>query len=200
MRGQLKIEIRADGAHISGYVNVTEKKSRPVITPHGKVVEEIEPRAFEQAISRAGNITVTVDHDNSHVYASTDEGTLKLYEDNIGLHADVLVTDDTLIDLAKKGKVKGWSFGMYNVRDELERRADDLPLRRIKALDLDHITLVVRKSPVYSATSVELRADAEVDLEIRSTEEAPRVTVDEPETPAYDNAPFRARLEAIKKH
>jgi len=63
----LKIEIRADGAHISGYVNVTEKKSRPVITPHGKVVEEIEPRAFEQAISRAGNITVTVDHDNSHV-------------------------------------------------------------------------------------------------------------------------------------
>ena len=196
----MKIEIRADGAHISGYVNVTEKKSRPVITPHGKVVEEIEPRAFEQAISRAGNITVTVDHDNSHVYASTDEGTLKLYEDNIGLHADVLVTDDTLIDLAKKGKVKGWSFGMYNVRDELERRADDLPLRRIKALDLDHITLVVRKSPVYSATSVELRADAEVDLEIRSTEEAPRVTVDEPETPAYDNAHFRARLEAIKKH
>lgn len=196
----MKIEIRADGAHISGYVNVTEKKSCPVITPHGKVVEEIEPRAFEQAISRAGNITVTVDHDNSHVYASTDEGTLKLYEDNIGLHADVLVTDDTLIDLAKKGKVKGWSFGMYNVRDELERRADDLPLRRIKALDLDHITLVVRKSPVYSATSVELRADAEVDLEIRSTEEAPRVTVDEPETPAYDNAPFRARLEAIKKH
>ena len=196
----MKIEIRADGAHISGYVNVTEKKSRPVITPHGKVVEEIEPRAFEQAISRAGNITVTVDHDNSHVYASADEGTLKLYEDNIGLHADVLVTDDTLIDLAKKGKVKGWSFGMYNVRDELERRADDLPLRRIKALDLDHITLVVRKSPVYSTTSVELRADAEVDLEIRSTEEAPRVTVDEPETPAYDNAPFRARLEAIKKH
>ena len=39
----MKIEIRADGAHISGYVNVTEKKSRPVVTPHGKVVEEIEP-------------------------------------------------------------------------------------------------------------------------------------------------------------
>ena len=196
----MKIEIRADGAHISGYVNVTEKKSRPVVTPHGKVVEEIEPRAFERAISRAGNITVTVDHDNSHVYASTDEGTLKLYEDNIGLHADVLVTDDTLIGLARKGKVKGWSFGMYNVQDELEQRADDLPLRRIKALDLDHITLVVRKSPIYSATSVELRADAKVELEIRSAEETPRITVDEPDTLAYDNAPFRARLEAIKKH
>ena len=43
----MQLEYRADGAHISGYVNVTEKKSRPVMTPHGRVVEEIEPRAFE---------------------------------------------------------------------------------------------------------------------------------------------------------
>lgn len=107
VKSQMKIEVRADGAHISGYVNVVERKSRPVITPHGKVVEEIESRAFEQAINRAGNITVTVDHDSNHVYASTDEGTLKLYEDNIGLHADVLITDETLIDLAKKGKNQG---------------------------------------------------------------------------------------------
>ena len=40
----MHIEVRADGARLSGYVNVTEKKSRPVITPRGKVVEEIEPR------------------------------------------------------------------------------------------------------------------------------------------------------------
>lgn len=195
----MNIEIRADGAHISGYVNVTEKKSRPVITPHGKVIEEIEPRAFEQAIGRAGNITVTVDHDNSHVYASTDEGTLKLYEDDIGLHADVLVTDETLIDLAKRGKVKGWSFGMYNVRDELEQRSEGLPLRRIKALDLEHITLVVRKSPIYSATSVEVRADAEVALETRSTEAVPSVSVEEPAPAPFDNSAYRARVEAIRK-
>ena len=172
----MNIEIRADGAHISGYVNVTEKKSRPVITPHGRVVEEIEPRAFEEALSRAGNITVTVDHDSTHVYASTDDGTLRLYEDNIGLHADVLVTDETLIELAKKGKIRGWSFGMYNVQDELEQRANDLPLRKIKSLDLDHLTLVVHKCPIYSATSVELRADEEINLEIRSTEEMMQIT------------------------
>ena len=198
----MQIEIRADGAQITGYVNVTEKKSRPVITPHGKVIEEIEPRAFEAAIGRAGNITVTVDHDSSHVYASTDEGTLKLYEDSIGLHADVLIRDDTLIELAKKGKIKGWSFGMYNVKDEMEPRADDLPLRRVKALDLDHITLVVKKSPVYSATSVEIRADAEVDVETRTMEQEPQITEVElrkPDAPFFDIAPYRARLEAIKK-
>ena len=113
----MQLEFRADGAHISGYVNVTEKKSRPVITPHGKVIEEIEPRAFEAAIGRAGNITLTVDHDGSHVYAETSNGSLKLFEDSIGLHADVLITDSTLIELAKKGKIRGWSFGMYNVED-----------------------------------------------------------------------------------
>lgn len=198
----MNIEIRADGAHISGYVNVTEKKSRPVITPHGKVVEEIEPRAFEEAINRAGNINVTVDHDDTHIYASTSDGTLKLYEDSIGLHADVLITDENLIDLAKQGKIKGWSFGMYNVKDEIEPRADDLPLRKIKALDLDHVTLVVRKSPVYSATSIEVRADEEVSVETRTMEQAPQITEIEPEkpdAPFFDNSAFRRRVESIKK-
>ena len=32
----MKIEIRADGAHISGCVSAAEKKSRPVITPREK--------------------------------------------------------------------------------------------------------------------------------------------------------------------
>lgn len=102
----MQLEFRADGAHISGYVNVTEKKSRPVMTPHGRVVEEIEPRAFETAIQRAGNITLTVDHDDSHIYADTKNGTLKLYEDNIGLHADVLIADPDLIEIAKKGRIR----------------------------------------------------------------------------------------------
>lgn len=194
----MQLEFRADGAHISGYVNVTEKKSRPVITPHGKVIEEIEPRAFEAAISRAGNITLTVDHDSSHVYAETRNGSLNLYEDSIGLHADVLITDKTLIELAQKGKIKGWSFGMYNVQDELEARTEDLPLRHIKALDLDHVTLVVNKQPVYSATSVELRADEESIVETRSFENP--VEVREALLSDFDNSAFWGRVNAVKHH
>ena len=172
----MNIEVRADGARITGYVNVTEKKSRPVITPRGKVIEEIEPRAFAEAISRAGNITVTVDHDKSHIYASTDDGTVTLKEDAIGLHADVLIKDKDLIELAKKGKIRGWSFGMYNVKDSMEERAGDLPIRHIKALDLDHLTLVVKKSPIYSATSVELRAGEDIELETRASLDEPTLS------------------------
>ena len=191
----MNIEVRADGARITGYVNVTEKKSRPVITPRGKVIEEIEPRAFAEAISRAGNITVTVDHDKSHIYASTDDGTVTLKEDAIGLHADVLIKDKDLIELAKKGKIRGWSFGMYNVQDEIEQRADDVPLRKIKALDLDHVTLVIDKRPVYSATSVEVRADAEAVVETRAAYGDAQI-VDN--APRFDNSAYRARVEAIK--
>lgn len=198
----MQIEIRAGEARITGYVNVTEKKSRPVVTPHGRAVEEIEPRAFERAIERAGNITVTVDHDPSRVYASTEDRTLSLYEDDIGLHADVLVKDAALIGLAQKGKIKGWSFGMYNVQDELEQRADALPLRHIKALDLDHIALVVDRVPCYSATSVELRADAEVELETRTTAQTVQITepgTKTPPAPSFDNSAFRERAKAIRK-
>ena len=192
----MKIEVRADGAHISGYVNATEKKSRPVMTPHGRCVEIIEPRAFEKALERGGDIGVTIDHDGTHVYARTDDGTCTLFEDAIGLHADVLIRDPTVIELAKTGRIRGWSFGMYNVVDELESRADgELPIRHIKALDLDHITLVVNKIPAYSATSVELRADEERILEERADMDKPQITV---EAPSFDLSPWRERLTAIK--
>lgn len=190
----MKIEIRADGAHISGYVNATEKKSRPVITPHGKVIEVIEPRAFEQAIERAGNITVTIDHDNSTVYANTSDGTLTLYEDAIGLHADVVIKDETVIELAKQGKIRGWSFGMYNVVDDLEPRADDLPIRHVKSLDIDHISLIVKKNPVYAATSVEVRAEKEVDIEIRAFGDEPKIEILKPP----DNSDFKKRINALR--
>lgn len=193
----MKIEIRADGAHISGYVNATEKKSRPVITPHGRVVEEIEPHVFERAIERAGDITLTVDHQSEPVYASVRDGTMELREDAIGLYADVTVTDAALIQTAREGKIKGWSFGMYNVVDELEQRADDLPLRKIKSLDIDHVTLVVSKFPCYSATSIEVRADEETTIETRAMEETPQIT---DSVPLLDNAAYRSRLESIKKN
>lgn len=168
----MKIEKRADGLHISGYVNVTGKLSKPVITPHGKVLETIEERAFERAIKKSGEITVTVDHDNM-AYASTRDGTLKLSEDAIGLRAECLITDETVIEMARKGKIKGWSFGMYNVIDELEQRSEGLPVRHVKDFTLDHITLVKDKIPCYSATSVEYRADSLTDVESRAVDIMP---------------------------
>lgn len=196
----MKIEVRADNSvTIEGYVNVTGKKSKPVITPHGKCIEVIEERAFEKAIERAGNITVSVDHDNSHIYASTNDGSLKLYEDAIGLHAEVLIKDDSLVELAKKGKIKGWSFGMFNVRDDIEQRAEGIPIRHIKELDLEHLTLVVNKNPIYAATSVEVRADGDIDIETRCMDNGISLHVEE-KPQSIDYSAFENKLKHIKEN
>lgn len=194
----MRIEVRADGAKISGYVNVTGKKSRPIVKPDGtRCVEEVEERAFEDAIIRAGDVTVTVDHDKTHVYASTSDNTLTLKEDAIGLHADVLIKDSTIIGLAKEGKIRGWSFGMYNVVDEMEQRADELPIRHIKKLDLDHITLVVNKRPCYAATSVELRADEADDvMEYRASDDNVELIVETPKKP-IDYSEYEKRIKKV---
>ena len=191
----MNIEIRADGLHISGYVNVTEKRSRPVITPHGKVIEEIEPRAFEKALERAENISLTKDHNDDVVLAETRAGNLELHEDNIGLHYSTTITDEQTIAEARSDKIKGLSFGMFNVVDTVEQRANELPIRKISALDLDHITLVVNRQPSYSATSVEIRAENEIDIETRAIESNPTITDN---TPKFDNTEYKNRIASLK--
>ncbi len=190
----MRIEVRADGLHISGYVNVTGKLSRPVITPRGKVLETIEERAFAEAIKKSGEVTVTLDHDTGHVYATTADNTLVLKEDAIGLHAEVLIVDPVVIEIARKGKLRGWSFGMYNVQDELESRGtDELPIRHVKSLELDHVSLIKDKVPCYAATSVECRANGNVDMELRSLDIEPELVIEnKPDFTEYEN-----RLKAL---
>ncbi len=164
----MKAEIRADGLHISGYVNVPGRESRPVITPRGKVIEVIEQRAFQRALQKVDNIDLLVDHERK--IASTKEGNLKVWEDEIGLRAEAIITDKEVIEGAKQGKLKGWSFNMMKVVDEIEERAGKLPLRRVKDFVMTEITLALRTLPVYSATSIEVRAEEEEEIEVRAFE------------------------------
>ena len=196
----MEMELRADGTlHIAGYVNVTGKMSRPVITGKGqKVIEMIEERAFQNALSHAGNVKMTKDHEANYVLAETGNKTLSLKEDNIGLRAEADVTDAQTIAEAKAGKIKGWSFGMKHIQDTIEERAGQLPLRHVKEFDLDHITLAVNKRPVYAATSVEIRADEETDeLESRTFQDEVQLIENNP-VQSYDNSKFKERFEKIK--
>jgi len=197
----MNIEVRADGLHISGYVNTVLRESRPVITPRGKVNEVIEERAFERALEKTTNVPMYLDHNPQRILANTGDSTMELREDNIGLHADAVITDPEVI--ANKDKLRGWSFGMKRVKDTVEERADKLPLRHIKELDLDHVTLVLNKVPAYSSTSIELRADEDemIETEIRTTEDGAKITEDKPKQPvdpSFDNSAYRTRANALK--
>ena len=69
----------------------------------------------------ADDIPMTVDHIPTKIVARTADNTLRLKEDNIGLWAEATVTEERVVRAAKEGKLKGWSFGMTNVLDAVER-------------------------------------------------------------------------------
>lgn len=194
----MKVEIRADGLHISGYVNVPGRESRPVITPRGKVIEVIEQRAFQRALQKVDNIDLMVDHERK--IASTKEGNLKVWEDEIGLRAEALVTDAEVIEAAKAHKLKGWSFNMMKVVDEIEERAGKLPLRRVKDFIMTEITLALRKLPVYSATSIEVRAEEEEEIEIRAFESEVTIKdMTEKKKEAIDYSEYENKIKKLKE-
>lgn len=194
----MKAEIRADGLHITGYVNVPGRESRPVITPRGKVIEVIEQRAFQRALQKVDNIDLMVDHERK--IASTKEGTLKVWEDEIGLRAETVITDEEVIKGAREGKLKGWSFNMMRVVDELEERADKLPLRRVKDFLMTEITLALRKLPAYSATSIEVRAEEEEENEIRAFEcEVTVKDLTEKKKQSIDYTQFENKINQLKE-
>ena len=194
----MKCELRADGLHISGYVNVPGKMSKPLYTPNRqKVIEVIEERAFDRALAKGEEVIMLLDHREEKLLASTKDKTIELREDSIGLHVNTVITDPETVAGAKAGKLRGWSFGMRNVVDRIEERADQLPLRHIKDFDLHHIALIMNKNPVYAATSVELRADEDENItEMRASEEDVKMV----ETPKeiIDYSDLESRIEKLK--
>lgn len=195
----MKAELRADGLYISGYVNVPGRISRPVMTRHGKMVEVIEQGAFQRAIDAAKNgVKMLLDHNPARVLAETGSNTLKTYEDEIGLRAEALVTDPEVIEGARAGKLRGWSFNMRNIVDSVEERAGELPLRHVKSFDMDEITLALNRIPVYSATSVEVRAEEDGEVEERATLEDIEFVQQKEDKPEDVNAAFRERLKKLE--
>ena len=89
---------------------------------------------------------------------------------------------------------------MRNIVDEIEERADKLPLRHVKGFDMDEISLILHKVPVYSATSVEVRAEAEEDVEVRGTVEDVELDgIPEEKPKEKPNRSFEERLQKLKK-
>lgn len=193
----MKAEIRADGLHITGYVNVPGRQSRPIRSPRGSFIEVIRQGAFQKAIDRAEKISVLLDHDRNRTLASTEDKTLFVKEDNIGLRAETVITDEYVIKAAKEGNLRGWSFNIRRAKDEFEERADgELPIRYINDFDMDEISLVLNKVPAYQSTSIEIRADDEELTEYRAEIEEVIVEESKPKE-TYDLSEYRERLNRL---
>lgn len=158
----MKITIRADSVEIEGYVNAVGRDSRRMTDEWGNgFVEQIQPGTFALALSKNANVDMLLNHRAERKIGSTDEKNLELEEDSIGLHARATVTDPEVVQLARNGKLVGWSFGFY----QLDSRAAydyDAHVERsiVTELDLKEVSIIDDTMlPVYAGTSVHARAE-----------------------------------------
>lgn len=156
----MQIRIKNDSVEIEGYVNAIERKSKPLFSRMGQFIERICKGAFKKAIERNNNVRILLNHDWSRDLGGTKDGNLELTEDNIGLRAKAVITDSDVIQKARNGELVGWSFGFMDRDVEQKRDEDGLPLRNVKDLDLQEVSILDRtKTPAYDGTLVAVRSD-----------------------------------------
>lgn len=156
----MEIRIKNDSVEISGYVNAVERKSKPLRSRMGQFVERICKGAFKRALQRNDNVRILLNHDPERDLGGTKDGNLELKEDNIGLHARATITDPEVVKKARNGDLVGWSFGFYDKDVENKRDEDGFPLRDVKDLDLEEVSILDRtKTPAYDGTLVAVRSD-----------------------------------------
>lgn len=154
----MKIKIRSDSVEISGYVNAVERLSKPLWSRIGEFVERICAGAFKKALSRANDVHILLNHDWTRDLGSIKKGNLELEEDSIGLHARATITDPEVVEKARAGKLRGWSFG-FNDREVENGIEDGRLLRKVRDLDLREVSILDdRKTPAYAGTLITARS------------------------------------------
>ena len=156
----MQIRGKGDRVEIEGYVNAVERKSKPLWSRLGQFVERICKGAFSRALKRNDDVRILLNHDPTRDLGGTKDGNLELEEDNIGLHARATITDPDVVKKARKGDLVGWSFGFYDRDVENKRDEDGFPLRDVKDLDLEEVSILDNTTtPAYDGTLVAVRSE-----------------------------------------
>lgn len=145
---------------ISGYAAVFNVLSLPLFFG---VREKIRPGAFTRALKEGQDVRGLVDHKPSMILGRTKAGTLRLREDDHGLHyeidpPDTTVGRDVIVSLRRKD-VDQSSFAFrvkeeeYNIKKE--DNGDKTVIRELIDVDLFDVSVVTY--PAYPQTSVSVR-------------------------------------------
>lgn len=138
--------------------------------------EVIAPGAFKRTLKTDNPVFLLVNHDTEQLpLASTQSGTLRLMEDEVGLRmeADLDPSNPRAQELAsalKRGDVDKMSFA-FTVAPDGDSKEDGI--RTLTDLDLFEVSVVTW--PAYDSTSVGMRS-AQDDLELRRRKEALKLT------------------------
>ncbi len=154
------VEIREDEAGnrtLTGYAIKWEMKS--VTMGWRRFREQFKRGAFTESLTNEDQLALW-SHDTSKVLGRTKNGTLRLFEDEIGLRFELDLLDTTLGDDAyktiKRGDVDGVSFGFSMLKQEWDEADPDNVIRTITKAKLLEISPVA--FPAYPDSEVSARS------------------------------------------
>lgn len=210
----MNIRITENSVEVDGYVNAIERLSKPLHDRLGDFVERVKVGAFKKALERAEDVRILLNHDWNRDLGGVKDGTLELHEDAIGLHARATITDKDVIEQAKRGELRGWSFGFID-RDVEKGEENGLTVRNIKDLDLYEVSIINRdRIPAYDGTLIAVRAkddstalnvsdcvESEINTRVEANEAKPEATTNnhaDEESGAVDYTDYQNIINEMK--
>ena len=148
-------ELRAegDGMTFIGYAAKFNSPSEDL----GGFVETIEAGAFRRSLRSRNDVKLLVNHDTGRVLASTRSGTMKLYEDEIGLRVEASLPNTSdgrdMAELLRRGDLNKMSFGFSVIKDSWNQ---EMTQRTLKSVRLFETSIVA--FPAYAATEAMVRS------------------------------------------
>ena len=189
----LSFENYGDELYVEGIVNQTEQWSN-VLGLRRRFVEKIKKGVFESALKENQTIDFLCEHDKNKLLATTQNGSLELFEDEQGLKMRAKIIPTTYgkdtYELLKSGVIGNMSFGFKVVKDNWTKRNDGVYERTIDKLNLFEVSAV--RNPAYpktaiSARGLELVEDVDIPEEIRNENQEQVVTPPEQPTVVEQN-------------
>jgi HK97 family phage prohead protease len=150
-------ELRAAGdLRVTGYAAVFDTPSLPLREHAHSFTETVRKGAFARTIAQ-DDIRALFSHDDSKILGRTKAKTLRLVEDQVGLHADISLPNTTLgkdvHESVRRGDISGMSFRFQMRKDNWSRGGEQ---RELLDVQLTEISLVA--FPAYPATTAEARS------------------------------------------
>jgi uncharacterized protein len=149
---EFEVREEGDGMTFVGYAAKFNEPSENL----GGFIEYVERGAFSRSLKSRNDVMLLWNHDSGEPLASTRSGTMKLYEDEVGLRVEARLPETTrgrdTAALLRQGIVRKMSFGFNVIKDSWNSEGTE---RRLKSVRLFETSIVVW--PAYQATEAGVR-------------------------------------------